>query len=382
MFGKYIFDCWVLPREYSTAAAYAQTHSKSQFIVKPLSMGGGMGISVVDGEKGLHKVRHKVCIVQNYLHNPMLIKGKKWDLRTYVLVTSVLPLRAYVYNRGLVRFASQLYDPTAKHGGKRTQFLTNTSVNKHYVRKGNVTDITWAFDQLRHHLDATSPGTYNKLLARMQAAISVVLLSAERSWRKYFDGLGGEMCGNCYQLMGVDLIVDDDLQPRVIEVNGQPSMQLTKSDQDHYTTTKKNMIRDLTAMVYNEDRVAGELAKELATLDREIITQLQTRDHEYLLEYHRERQAMGGWLSVYPSHRHYRLHEEFFKYQKSPPTEESRSNLHHILGALEQRLFDNGGPKAREERNAQHDEDDDGPVVDEEVIEVEDEGEATADDRR
>ena len=147
-FRRYIFDCWIFPREYAQAAQYAAKHPKMQFIVKPLSMGGGMGISVVDGERGLHKVRHKTQIVQNYLHNPMLIKGKKWDLRTYVLVTSVLPLRAYVYSRGLVRFASQTYDPKAKHGGKRTQFLTNTSVNKHYVRKGNVTDITWCVSLL------------------------------------------------------------------------------------------------------------------------------------------------------------------------------------------------------------------------------------------
>jgi hypothetical protein len=369
LFGKYIFDCWIFPREYAAAAAYAQTHPKSQFIVKPLSMGGGMGISVVDGERGLHKVRRQTHIVQNYLHNPMLIKGKKWDLRTYVLVTSVLPLRAYVYNRGLVRFASQAYDPTAKHGGKKTQFLTNTSINKHYVKKGNVTDITWAFEDLRKHLDANLPGTYNKLLSRMQAAISIVLLSAERSWRKYFDSLGGEMCGNCYQLMGVDLIVDADLQPRVIEVNGQPSMQLTKSEEDHYTTTKKNMIRDLTALVYNEDRVAGDLTRELSSFDREIVTQLQTRDHEYLLEYHREKLALGGWLPVYPSHRHHRLHDEFFKYQKNPPTDESRMTLHLIVGALEQRLFDAGGPKPREQRqSAQGDEDDDGPVVEDEGI--------------
>ena len=36
------------------------------------------------------------------------------------------------------------------------------------------------------------------------------------------------------------------------KVNGQPSMQLSKSGEDHYTTTKKNMIRDLVSMVYNE----------------------------------------------------------------------------------------------------------------------------------
>ncbi|KAH9258243.1 hypothetical protein BASA81_003292 [Batrachochytrium salamandrivorans] len=347
VFTRYIFDCWIFPREYPQALAYAQKNPGLQYIVKPLSMGGGMGISVVDGEKGLHKERRRTHIVQSYLKNPMLINQKKWDLRTYVLVTSVVPLRAYVYSRGLVRFASSVYDPTAKGGGKKTQFLTNTSINKHYVRKGNVTDITWDFERLKQHLDSLAPGTHAKLLGRMQAAISVVLLSAERSWRKYFDSLGGEMCGNCYQLMGVDLIVDDELKPRVIEVNGQPSMQLTKSEDDHYTTTKRNMIRDMVGMVYNEDRVAHELAEDLSAFDRDVVTQLTTRDHEYLLEYAREKLSLGGWLPVYPSHRNHRLHDEFFRFQKSPPTEDARWALHHILGALEQRLFDNGGPKAR-----------------------------------
>lgn len=353
VFTRYIFDCWIFPREYPQALAYAQRNPGLQYIVKPLSMGGGMGITVVDGEKGLHKERRRTHIVQSYLKNPMLINQKKWDLRTYVLVTSVVPLRAYVYNRGLVRFASSAYDPTAKGGGKKTQFLTNTSVNKHYVRGGNVTDITWDFERLKRHLDSLAPGTHAKLLGRMQAAISVVLLSAERSWRKYFDSLGGEMCGNCYQLMGVDLIVDDELKPRVIEVNGQPSMQLTKSEDDHYTTTKRNMIRDLVGMVYNEDRVAHELAEDLSAFDRDVVTQLTTRDHEYLLEYAREKLSLGGWLPVYPSHRNHRLHDEFFRFQKTPPTEDARWALHHILGALEQKLFDNGGPKVRSKNPVQ-----------------------------
>jgi hypothetical protein len=239
------------------------------------------------------------------------------------------------------------------------------------VRKGNVTDITWAFEAMRRHLDQKTP-TYNRLLSRMQAAISIVLLSAERSWRRYFDELTGEQCNNCYQLMGVDLIVDDDLQPRVIEVNGQPSMQLTKSEDDHYTTTKKNMIRDLVSMVYNEDRVSADLAKELASFDREVVAALQTHDHEYLLEYKREKLALGGWLPVYPSHRHHGLHMEFFKFQKNPSTDEARLLLHQVLGAMEQRLFDAGGPKPREDKTHGEDSDDDGPEIGDEAVEDED----------
>ena len=55
-----------------------------------------------------------------------------------------------MYRDGLVRFASSKYDAKAKDGGKKTAFLTNTSVNK---KAGiAVEDLTWPFPQLYAHL--------------------------------------------------------------------------------------------------------------------------------------------------------------------------------------------------------------------------------------
>lgn len=49
-------------------------------------------------------------VVQEYISNPYLINGSKFDLRLYVLVTSFDPLRIYLYPDGLVRFASGEFD--------------------------------------------------------------------------------------------------------------------------------------------------------------------------------------------------------------------------------------------------------------------------------
>ena len=66
------------------------------------------------GTQDVKPGEHMVC--QQYVSKPFLIDGFKFDLRVYVLVTSCDPLRIFVYEDGLGRFATMKYlDPSANN---------------------------------------------------------------------------------------------------------------------------------------------------------------------------------------------------------------------------------------------------------------------------
>jgi len=45
-------------------------------------------------------------VVQEYLREPYLIDGLKFDIRLYVLIMGSDPMRMYLYEEGMVRFAT------------------------------------------------------------------------------------------------------------------------------------------------------------------------------------------------------------------------------------------------------------------------------------
>lgn len=99
------------------------------WIFKPSCSSQGKGIYL---SNSINDIKNKQNMtVSHYINNPLLIDGFKFDLRIYVLITSLNPLRIYRYREGLVRFATAKYTNRAGSKDNRYVHLTNYSINKH-----------------------------------------------------------------------------------------------------------------------------------------------------------------------------------------------------------------------------------------------------------
>jgi tubulin polyglutamylase TTLL9 len=86
-------------------------------------------------------------VVQKYISDPLIIGGKKFDMRLYVLVISYQPLVVYLYRNGFARFTHHRYDNDDIHN----QFvhLTNVAIQKTSDNYDNQKGGKWSLPLLK-----------------------------------------------------------------------------------------------------------------------------------------------------------------------------------------------------------------------------------------
>ena len=194
------------------------------FIVKPPASAEGRGIRLINKLEQAPKGSTQ-ALVQKYIGEPYLIDKKKFDLRIYVLVSSFDPLRAYVFEEGLVRFATSDYVGAKSSNIKnRYMHLTNYSVNKksqNFVRNTDAKDDAegskWSLSAFWRHM-AEAGHDVGVLKARIHDIVVKTLISVEHSVvsKSY------QQCHNSarpFELFGFDILLDKSLKCWLIEVN-------------------------------------------------------------------------------------------------------------------------------------------------------------------
>ena len=92
--------------------------------------------------------------MSNYIDNPHLMNGYKYDLKVFVFVTSINPLKVYIYDEGLVCLCSKKYTNNPDKLNQKCSHLTNNSVNWKNRTKRN---LNWDFGKYR--AECTKQGT-------------------------------------------------------------------------------------------------------------------------------------------------------------------------------------------------------------------------------
>lgn len=178
---------------------------------------------------------------------PLLIDGFKFDLRIYTLVTSVDPLRIFVYNEGLARFATNKYMPPAL-GNSNNVFmhLTNYCLNRrnsnYNVGHGNEGGSKRKLREYNKWL-ADHDYSVTEFWAAVDDAIIKTIISAwpvlKHNYHLCFPK--HDQIQACFQLLGFDILVDWKLKPYILEVNHTPSLL---SDETVDVEVKRPLIRD------------------------------------------------------------------------------------------------------------------------------------------
>lgn len=97
--------------------------------MKPEASCQGRGIFISRNIEDINPYDHYV--VQRYLHKPYLIDDLKFDLRIYVYVCGIDPLRVYMYHEGLCRLSTIKYQPpNTTNLNNLYMHLTNYAINK------------------------------------------------------------------------------------------------------------------------------------------------------------------------------------------------------------------------------------------------------------
>lgn len=155
---SFVPNTYILPADLDKfERAKEEADRKHLWIMKPVASACGRGVKMLSKKSKLHRKRN--YLVCEYIANPLLIRGIKFDLRLYILVSSYDPLRIYLFEEGLARFATELYTTDVTELTKKYVHLTNYAVNKNAPKfignKGSDKDgegSKWSLTALKKYL--------------------------------------------------------------------------------------------------------------------------------------------------------------------------------------------------------------------------------------
>eukprot|EP00441_Pelagodinium_beii_P047157 CAMPEP_0197624232 /NCGR_PEP_ID=MMETSP1338-20131121/3953_1 /TAXON_ID=43686 ORGANISM="Pelagodinium beii, Strain RCC1491" /NCGR_SAMPLE_ID=MMETSP1338 /ASSEMBLY_ACC=CAM_ASM_000754 /LENGTH=782 /DNA_ID=CAMNT_0043194337 /DNA_START=154 /DNA_END=2502 /DNA_ORIENTATION=- len=299
---RFIPPTWVVPDDFGSLEKQFgdSQESKAFYIVKPDHLCQGRGIFLTTDLERLRQVsqesrqKNEATVVQRYITRPMLIEGLKFDLRLYFLVAAKkasdgnLDFRLFLFRDGLVRLCTQSYQPpTAETVNDKCMHLTNYAVNKNsknFVQNdgeddgatGSKRSLRWFMSYIEEQF---GPKERQKLWLKLMGLCVKTVLTVSPTLEAEYDGAfprdltGGQMGGcRCFEVLGIDVMLDAKRKPYLIEVNHLPSFTCDSPLDDDIKRRLVNQIMDLTCekLTGKDNKIYDQLVKERRERNAEV----------------------------------------------------------------------------------------------------------------
>jgi len=216
---KYIPPAFQLPSEKSKFLEFARNYPDKVFVQK---QNNHRGIKI----KAMKEIDFNVTgtFIQEYINNPLLIDGYKFDIGVYTIITSVDPLRVYMYNGDILfRFCREKYHPfdpsnTEKYviGDDYLPTWNVPSLKKYYVDQGASMK-----ESVESHLKTLGKNP-SKIWEKVEDAIRIVCLEKESLITILMKNYKSKT--NFFEMVRFDFVLDDELNVYIMEVNMSPNL--------------------------------------------------------------------------------------------------------------------------------------------------------------
>lgn len=284
---------FVLPKEYvgflENFSEYEEQEGKFNYwIMKPAAKSRGRGIQVINDISSV--IYGEPMIMQRYLKNPLLLNGYKFDLRIYVLVTSVNPLEMFIYKEGFGRFSTVPYNLDPNDKANKYIHLTNVSINKYNLKNSDGSNNDEIYGGSKISLETCKE--------KVESAYNINW--DKQIWDQIIDCcLKAMVCAqndiqynpSCFEVYGFDIIIDQDFKCWLLEINSSPSLSRDTLLDD---LIKQKMIDDTIALLdpidfdrkrlfeVLERRVHEDFSKSSGSMNNHTKRQMN-RDLSYIL---------------------------------------------------------------------------------------------------